>query len=246
MRDLAARALQRKPLQREGLQCKGLAEIISPVVGKVTRTVSVTLLIAAALAVSMAMLFALLGRDRTPAPEVATVLTPPLALPDATLVDHAGNTFTMADLDGRFSLMFFGFTYCPDICPLTLQVLARARDEVATLAPELVPDVVFVSVDPYRDTPQRIREYLSNFDTDFTGITGSDEALAPLLGALGVTVHKNERDGEWYNVVHNGTVYVIGPDADLVALFSRSSHDAAAIATDFVRIRTRYANSPSS
>ncbi len=251
MRGVTARRLQRESLQcgglqHEGLQRKGLAEIISHVAGKVTRTVSVTLLIAAALAVSMAMLFALLGRDRTPAPEIATVLTPPLALPDATLVDQAGRAFMTADLEGRFSLMFFGFTYCPDICPLTLQVLARARDEVGALAPELVPEVVFVSVDPYRDTPERIRDYLGNFDTSFTGITGSDEALAPLLGALGVTVHKNERDGEYYNVVHNGTVYVIGPEAELVAVFTGSSHDADAIATDVVRIRRRYTNASTS
>ena len=214
--------------------------------GKATRTLSATLLVAAALAVGVAMLFALMARDRVPEPEVATVLTPPLAIPDATLVDHAGRRFTMADLEGRFSLMFFGFTHCPDICPLTLQVLARARAEVGALAPELVPDVVFVSVDPYRDTPERILEYLGNFDTDFTGITGSDDALAPLLGALGVTVHKNERDGEYYNVIHNGTVYVIGPEAELIAVFTGSSHDADAIATDLVRIRRRYTNVPSS
>ena len=214
--------------------------------GRATSNLVVALLIGAALAVGLAMLFALTVRNTMPDPEVATVLSPPLPIPDAVLVDQAGREFTTSDLEGRFSLMFFGFTQCPDICPLTLQVLARAREEVRTQAPELVPDVVFVSVDPYRDTPERIGDYVSNFDPGFIGVTGSDEALAPLLGALGVTVHKNERDGEWYNVVHNGTVYVIGPDADLVALFSGSSHDAAAIATDFVRIRTRYANSPSS
>lgn len=221
-------------------------EIIRRVAGKATRTLSVTLLIAAALAVGVTMLFALMTRERVPEPEVATVLTPPLAIPDATLVDHAGRTFTMADLEGRFSLMFFGFTYCPDICPLTLQVLAGVRADIGALQPELVPDVVFVSVDSYRDTPERIRDYIGNFDTGFTGITGSDEALAPLLGALGVTVHKNERDGEYYNVIHNGTVYVIGPEAELIAVFTGSSHDADAIATDVVRIRRRYTNASTS
>ncbi len=215
-------------------------------IGKATSNLVVALLIGAALAVGLAMLFALTARNTMPEPEIATVLSPPLAIPDAVLVDQTGREFTTSDLEDRFSLMFFGFTHCPDICPLTLQVLARARDEIRTQAPELVPDVVFVSVDPYRDTPERIGDYVSNFDPGFIGVTGSDEALAPLLRGLGVTVHKNERDGEWYNVVHNGTVYVIGPDAELVALFSGSSHDAAEIATDFVRIRTRYANSPSS
>ncbi len=238
--------VQREGLRCEGLQRMGLAEIIRRVTGKAVRNLTVTLLVAAALAVGIAMLFALMARERVPEPELATVLTPPLELPEATLVDHAGNTFTTADLEGRFSLMFFGFTYCPDICPLTLQVLARARAEVEMFAPELVPDVVFVSVDPYRDTPERIREYIGNFDTDFTGITGSDEALAPLLRRLGVTVQKNERDGEYYNVIHNGTVYVIGPEAELVAVFTGSSHDAGAIATDVVRIRRRLGTRPRS
>ena len=79
-----------------------------------------------------------------------------------------------------------------------------------------------------------------------SGVTGSDEALAPLLGALGVTVHKNERDGEYYNVIHNGTVYLIGPAAELVAVFTGSSHDADAIATDLIRIRRRPGTRPTS
>ncbi len=221
-------------------------EIIRRVIGRAPRNLSVWLLVAGALAVGGAMLLLLRTQLAAPEPEIATMLTPPPAIPDAALVDHTGRTFTTADLKGRFSLMFFGFTHCPDICPLTLQVLARTRTELEALAPELVPDVVFVSVDPYRDTPERIGDYLSNFDPEFIGVTGSDEALAPLVKALGVTVHKNERDGEYYNVVHNGTVYVIGPDAGLVALFSGSSHDAGAIAADYVRIRRLYGNAPSS
>jgi protein SCO1/2 len=179
------------------------------------------------------------GRDAVPAPEIATVLEPPLSLPEFTLADDAGRPFTAADLRGDYRLMFFGFTSCPDICPLTLQVLATVRSELRTQAPNLVPDVVFVSVDPGRDTPARIRDYLNNFDSAFVGVTGSDAELAPLIGALGVTVHKTEIDGEYYNVVHNGTVFVIGPRAELIAIFGGSSHDAAAIVSDFLRIRRR-------
>jgi protein SCO1/2 len=169
--------------------------------------------------------------------QVATVLPQPRPLPDFALTDTLGREFTRASLHGRHRLLFFGFTHCPDICPLTLQVLATAVDEIAARAPELVPEVVFVSVDPQRDSPDRIRDYLRNFDAQFVGVVGSDAALEPLIQALGVSVHKVETDGEHYNVVHNGTVFVIDPDAALVAIFGGSSHDAQTIVSDYLRIR---------
>jgi protein SCO1/2 len=177
------------------------------------------------------------GRDAAPATQAATVLPAPLPLPDFTLIDHQGRAFTKANVRGDYRLLFFGFTHCPDICPLTLQVLATVRDELAARAPELVPQVVFVSVDPNRDTPERIRAYVTNFDSQFLGVTGSEEALQPLVRALGVTVHKVETNGEHYNVVHNGTVYLIGPDAALVGVFGGSSHDAQVIVSDYLQIR---------
>jgi protein SCO1/2 len=189
-----------------------------------------------------AMLMIPRNRETTPgAPgartQVATVLPQPRPLPDFALTDTSGLEFTRASLRGRHRLLFFGFTHCPDICPLTLQVLATAVDEISARAPELVPEVVFVSVDPRRDTPDRVREYLRNFDAEFRGVVGSDEALEPLIDALGVTVHKVETDGEHYNVVHNGTVFVIDPDAALVAIFGGSSHAAEVMVTDYLRIR---------
>lgn len=183
-----------------------------------------------------AMLFLPRGAPPVPEPAVATQLPEPLPLPEIALIDANGEPFGLDDLRGRFSLLFFGFTHCPDICPLTLQVLAAARER---LSDATAPQVVFVSVDPYRDTPERIGEYLANFDTAFIGATGSDAELAPWVEALGVTVHKNEQDGSPYNVTHNGTVYVIGPNASLVGLFGGSSHDTDTIVTDFARLRAR-------
>ena len=169
--------------------------------------------------------------------QAATLLPQPRPLPEFTLTDTAGREFTRASLHGRHRLLFFGFTYCPDICPLTLQVLATAVDEIAARAPELVPEVVFVSVDPNRDTPARIRDYLRNFDAQFIGVVGPEAALEPLVQALGVTVHRVETDGQQYNVVHNGTVFVVDSDASLVAIFGGSSHDAAVLVSDYLRIR---------
>ena len=185
-----------------------------------------------------------------PAPENATVLPERPDLPAFTLRDASGEPFTREDLEGRFSLMFFGFTNCPDVCPITLQILAAtldrleagAQDAGDSAADGAVPQVVFVSVDPYRDTPERIRDYVANFDPSFIGTTASDEALAPLLTALGVTVQKHEHEGENYNVVHNGTVYFIGPDAEWLAV-SSPPHEPATLAADYRNIRDGYRRS---
>jgi protein SCO1/2 len=195
------------------------------------------ILIVALVLLVAAMFLVPRGRDAVPATAAATVLPESLPLPEVALVDDMGEAFTTADLRGDYRLLFFGFTHCPDICPLTLQVLASVRADLEARAPGLAPQIVFVSVDPERDTPERIREYLASFDPALIGITGPDEALQPLVETLGVTVHKTEVDGEHYNVVHNGAIYVIGPDAAWIAVFTGSTHDAAVIASDYLKIR---------
>ena len=135
--------------------------------------------------------------------------------------------------------MFFGFTNCPDICPITLQTLANVEAELLEQDSE-APRVVFVSVDPDRDTPAQIERYLGIFSPEFDGITGDLQALRPLLSALGVTVERHQHaDSAAYNVTHNSTVYVIGPQADLIAIFS-APHDATVIAADYQLIRQLY------
>ena len=172
-------------------------------------------------------------------PEAATVLPEDLALPDVELVDTAGRSFSLAELDD-YGLLFFGYTNCPDICPLTMQTLASAEKNLRDQAPNLVPRVMFVSIDPHRDTLEKIASYVRVFDPSFSGFTADEETIAPLLAALGVTVHKTETDGGAYNVVHNGTVFVIAPGSKLIALFGGSSHEASTIASDFLRIRRQH------
>lgn len=178
-------------------------------------------------------------RQDLPAPAVATVLPEPLSLPAVQLTDQRGLDFSTAELVGTFSLMFFGFTNCPDICPITLQTLANVEAELRAKGLD-TPRIVFVSVDPDRDTPAQIERYLGNFSANFVGITGSQQALQPLLAALGVTVERHQHPGEEaYNVIHNSTVYLIGPRAEWLAIFS-APHDATVIATDYLRIRQLY------
>jgi protein SCO1/2 len=190
------------------------------------------------LVVLVAAMF-LLPRPSSAPLKSATLLQEPLALPPVALVDAAGMPADLEAFRGKFSLLFFGFTNCPDVCPLTLKVLADARAQLAGRYPNAVPQVVFVSVDPSRDTPERIAAYLRNFDGAFVGLTAADSRLAPLLKALGVTVQKHQHGGEDYTVVHNSTVYVIGPNAELIAT-SSGPHEAATIAADYLKIRQRY------
>jgi len=175
-------------------------------------------------------------RRPPPQPEFANYFETPLALPAFTLESAAGGSFSSEDLHERFSLMFFGFTNCPDICPVTLAALARASAELEASSSPL-PQVVFVSVDASRDTPERISAYLENFDRRFVGITGNRSSLDPLLRALGVTVMIEELPNQpEYTVTHNGTIYMIGPNAELVATMG-GSQPADAIATDVRRVR---------
>jgi len=169
----------------------------------------------------------------------ATLLPEPRALPEVTLVDSQGQALHLRDLRGRFTLLFFGFTNCPDVCPLTLKALADARAELARRAPRIVPpQVVFVSVDPRRDSAKRIATYVAQFDPTFIGATAPDRALQPLLATLGVTVEKHALGDASYNVMHSATVYVLDPEGQWIAV-ANGPHDPVVVATDYLKIRQR-------
>jgi protein SCO1 len=175
-----------------------------------------------------------------PQPELATELfDQAIPLPSVNLRDHHGQRFRTSALEGRFSLVFFGFTNCPDVCPLSLQVLADVQKVLADTRPAEAPDIVFISVDQARDTPERIASYVDYFGADILGVTGPDDELEPLLRALGVHVHRQIEQGQQYNVVHNSTVYVVGPQADVVAVFG-AAESARTLTQDYLRIRARY------
>lgn len=171
--------------------------------------------------------------DLRPEPQVATLLDAPRPLPEITLTDTSGEAFAFSALEGRPSLVFFGFTNCPDICPITLGVIAEAVAQLRANGVEPLPHVVFVSVDPARDSPQRIRAYLNGFDAGFIGVTADDATLAPLLETMAVSIHKEQIDGQTYNVVHNGTIYVLDASARWLALFGGSTHNISDIVDDY-------------
>ena len=158
------------------------------------------------------------------------------------VVDTHGAPFTPAQFRGHPTLVFFGFTNCPDVCPLTLAMLAQVRADIAKRAPRFTPRVLFVSVDPSRDTPEKISAYLKGFDPEFLGVTAPDAELEPLLKQLGVAVEKQHDHGGGgnYNVVHNSAIYVLDQNAEWIAV-STGPHDPKVFASDFLRIRQRHA-----
>jgi protein SCO1 len=197
------------------------------------------------LVVLVAAMFLLPRAQRGAAPQTATVLPEPRPLADVRFVDATGREVHFSDFKGEFTLLFFGFTNCPDICPLTLSLLAQVRADIASRAPRLTPRVLFVSVDPNRDTPERIAAYLQGFDPEFLGVTASDAELAPLLQGLGVAVEKHEHGGANYNVVHNSAIYVLDANAQWIAV-TTGPHDPQIVASDFLRIRQRQSGRPMS
>jgi protein SCO1/2 len=195
------------------------------------------------LVVLVAALFLLPRPERGAPPQTATVLPEARELADVRFVGTDGAEVRLHELDGNFTLLFFGFTNCPDVCPLTLAMLAEARAEIVRRAPRFVPRVLFVSVDPNRDTPERIRTYLQRFDPEFEGVTAADAELMPLLTALGVAVEKHEHGGGNYTVVHNSAVYVLDRETRWIAV-STAPHDPKVVAGDFLRIRQRSPSGP--
>lgn len=124
------------------------------------------------------------------------------------LVDHTGKRVTEADYRGKAMLMFFGYTYCPDVCPMSLMNVAEALRLLGREAGRVAP--LFVSVDPERDTPARLAEYVAAFDSRIVGLSGSPEQIARAARAYRVYYAKHERAGTGnYLVDHSAFLYVM-------------------------------------
>ncbi len=149
----------------------------------------------------------------------ATVLPQPRALPQFSLLDQDGAEFNTESLRNHWSLLFFGFTHCPDICPATLQQLAIARSRVLDEGESAFPDIVLISVDPERDTPEMLAEYIGHFGDGVTGVTGSLTELRTLTSALGIFFEKSAGGYGNYSVDHSAVVIVINKNAEFHALF---------------------------
>ena len=118
--------------------------------------------------------------------ESAMILPSPDAVPAFSAVDQYGNDIDESVFKGQWDLVFFGFTHCPDICPMTLQVLATAKQQLADAGESPLPRIVLVSVDPERDTPELMGQYVDYFGEGNLGITGTVEGISQLTEGLGI------------------------------------------------------------
>jgi protein SCO1/2 len=185
-----------------------------------------------------------LDSGRNEAPEIAGyVLETPGELPAVELVDEQGVTFRPADFSGSWSFLYFGYTYCPDVCPLTLVELAATKRQLAAEAFPERTAFYLISVDPRRDTPARLREYVAYFDAELRGLTGSAEALAALAQATETLFEvPQEPSGDNYLVSHSSNVVLLDPRGRMHAVFT-PPHEPAALAADFVEVAARYERS---
>lgn len=153
-------------------------------------------------------------------PARATVLPTTMELPSISLVDHSGRSVDQSVFEGQWDVVFFGFATCPDVCPITLQALSDAQRQLLQRGNGIVPRIVLVSVDPERDTPEVLAEYIQSFGDDSLALTGELEEIRVLTSALGIFFDKRYVDEEFYTVDHSSVVLLINPEGRVTALFS--------------------------
>jgi protein SCO1/2 len=157
------------------------------------------------------------------------------------LVSADTTDFTNANLKGKWSFLFFGFTKCPELCPTTLTTLNKMVALLTEHKVEHMPQVVFISLDPARDTPSTMKNYLASFNKNFVGATGSEDSLKKLTSEFSVLyakVAKNAAQDD-YVIDHSGTLLLVNPNAQLVAVFS-TPHDATKLSHDLRTIEANY------
>jgi protein SCO1/2 len=152
------------------------------------------------------------------APQLAsgTWLAQPRTVSGFRLVDHLGHPFTEHDLQGRPSLVFFGFTHCPDVCPTTLAKLHQVRKTSGITGLQ----VLFVTVDPQRDTPEVVGKYAHAFDPDFIGLTADPKDLEKMLAGFGVAALRVDLPGGDYTMDHSAAVFLVDARGRIVGVFT--------------------------
>lgn len=173
----------------------------------------------AALRTALFVLFCIAGPPAAGAGELSGLFGGPFGL-----TDHDGRRVTDRDFLGRHLLVYFGYSYCPDICPTDLAVMATALDALGPLAGRVQP--VLITVDPERDRPAQLKDFVAAFRPDLIGLTGSEAEIA--AAARAYRVHRRKfviegRPADDYLVDHSTLTYLMGPDGKFVTLFPRGT-----------------------
>lgn len=166
------------------------------------------------LAFATAGVFSLRARHSPPPELHGTLLEPPLPVRDFALSAGGAAPVRLQDFRGRLVVLFFGYTACPDVCPLTMQRLASAVEQLGERAAEV--QVVLISVDPGRDEPARVHDYATRFHPGFVGVTGSDEEIRAVATAYGIFYERSAGSAaSGYLVDHSASVLVLDREGRL-------------------------------
>jgi protein SCO1/2 len=177
--------------------------------------------IALAAAIAGVYVSRLVNQPAVPALESGTALPQPRELAPFALRDTHDSPATPASLRGHPTLVFFGFTHCPDVCPTTLGLLAIVQKQVAVADKKLAGlKVALISVDPERDTPEQLGRYVSSFGGDFIGLTGSAPGIVDVTRAFGVASTRVDLGGGNYTMDHSAAVFALDSNARIVAIFT--------------------------
>ena len=178
----------------------------------------------------------IVSQPAVPSLESGTSLPQPRVLPDFNLVDTHDAPASKAALRGHPTLVFFGFTHCPDVCPTTLATLAAVQKQVISEDSKLTGlKIALISVDPERDTPQQLGSYIASFGGDFIGLTGSADEIVKASRGFGVAAARVDLGGGNYTMDHSAAVFVLDSQARVVAVFSPPL-SAPALARDVARL----------
>lgn len=153
------------------------------------------------------------------------------------LVDQHERPFDNQRLEGQWTFMFFGFTYCPDICPMSLAAMNQIEALLAETSDDENLQVVFVSVDPDRDTPERLKEYVGWFGEEYLGVTGPMDNVEVLTRNLGIVHARHDTGDGDYQIDHSAQFLLINPEGQLQAIFPYP-HTPESIASDFRQMRS--------
>lgn len=176
-------------------------------------------------------------RTQLPPPVQGMMWPNPKSLQAFSTVDQNSRVFGLENLRGKWSFLFFGYTHCPDICPITLTILDRVYDQLKSRQQQSEVQIIFVSVDPQRDSSEKLKSYVAYFNEEFLGLGGNLEQIQGLTGQMGVAFfHDQPTAAGEYMVDHSASIFLIDPQGRLIAVMS-APHQAEDILSRFLAIR---------
>lgn len=155
--------------------------------------------------------------------------------PEFTLTDQDGSKVSLSDFKDKLVLIFFGYTHCPDICPMTMSVMNNVVDQLGDQAEQV--QVIFVTIDPERDTQEKLKSYVPYYNEDFIGLTGTPEEIDKVADDYNIFYSKEEvESSSEYLMGHNSSVLLITPDGEILIKYPQNRMDPASIAGDIESI----------